>query len=283
MMPNPFLELPLAIFTTLMPVAAGAYFGIFLMMLPKGMGDMDRKRIARFSLVPVVLLVVGFVGAFFHLKDPLHAVFAVTNVASSPLSQEIVAACAFAVLAIACWGLETAGKMPAEARVVSFGIVSAVGFLLSVMTGLAYNVSTITPWSHPCVPIEQVGYFLMASLVGVSVSSLSVEAGDKKRQASYFLVPALGFAIAAISTLAHSLFVLGLEGSYVSGADLVAATLPYLAAALILALLALAFFAQIVLRAKKSPSIAIASCAFLVLGIFCARLAFYCLQLNVGV
>ena len=85
-------ELPLALFTTLAPVAAGAFIALAVAFFTTKFSDEQLRKIDRMTTIPVVVLIVGFICAFFHLANPMHAFGVFAGVGSSPLSNELVAA-----------------------------------------------------------------------------------------------------------------------------------------------------------------------------------------------
>ena len=66
-------ELPLALFTTLAPVGAGAFIALAVAFFTTKFSDEQLKKIDRMTTIPVVVLVAGFICAFFHLASPMHA------------------------------------------------------------------------------------------------------------------------------------------------------------------------------------------------------------------
>ncbi len=284
MMVNPFAELPLAVFTTLMPLAAGAFLGVLLMVICERFGEAALRRLDRAAALPVALLLVGFVGAFFHLHDPLHAAFAVTHIGASPLTNEILVACLFAFTAAAYLIAGLLGKLTGSLRRAWLMVLAVLGAVLAVFTGLAYRVSTIPAWATPLVPVEMLGYYLAAApLAAVGARFAGVELGNHGARA-LFAAAVAGVVVAVVATVAHALFVCGLAGVYETGACLVAAAVPWYVAAAALAVAYLAVCA-VSLRGKVAANkvwLAV-MLALLVAAVFCARLAFYCLRLNVGI
>lgn len=81
-------ELPLALFTTLAPIGAGAFIALAVAFFTTKFSDEQLKKIDRMTTIPVVVLVAGFICAFFHLASPMHAfgVFAAWVQARCPTS-----------------------------------------------------------------------------------------------------------------------------------------------------------------------------------------------------
>lgn len=282
-MVNVFSELPLAIFTTMMPAAAGTFIGLFVIAISAKGNDDAIPQLDKATLIPLALLVVGFVGAFFHLHDATHAVFALSHIGSSPLSNEIAVACVFTLCAATFWICERAGKLSGQARVIWLGVLAALGLVLAIFTGLAYHVRTIPAWASALVPVELACYALSAASIG-ALSAAAADIDVAKASKKLLVISVIGFVGAVAATAAHLLFAGSLEGAYVSGAQLVAAAVPFAAAGAICGIVGVAVFAFATRGNRKHPVTPLAcTSALLVVAIFCARLAFYCLQLNVGV
>ena len=66
-------ELPLALFTTLAPIGAGAFIALAVAFFTTKFSDEQLKKIDRMTTIPVVVLVAGFICSFFHLASPMHA------------------------------------------------------------------------------------------------------------------------------------------------------------------------------------------------------------------
>lgn len=115
-METAFSELPLALFTTLASVGAGAFITLAVaVMTAKIEGDTLRK-LGRMSAIPLGVVLVSFICAFFHLASPLAAFGVFANAGSSPLSNELIAGCVFFVVALAYWILGIAGKLTTPVR-----------------------------------------------------------------------------------------------------------------------------------------------------------------------
>ena len=81
-------ELPLALFTTLAPIGAGAFIALAVAFFTTKFSDEQLKKIDRMTTIPVVVLVAGFICAFFHLASPMHAFGVFAGLGASPLSNE---------------------------------------------------------------------------------------------------------------------------------------------------------------------------------------------------
>ncbi len=300
MIPNPFAELPLAIFTTLMPLTAGAFTGMFLVVITSRLNEDALpcseegvfRRLDKAAAFPLVLLVIGFIGAFFHLHDALHAPFALSHIGASPLSNEIFAACCFAAAVALYWIFGLTGKLSLRSRKIWLLIISVLGILLAVFTGLAYYVETIPTWASVLIPVQMLGYMLAATAFAIPCALMAhLELGAQTRKI-IGAVSVFGVVVALAATCAHIVQTQSITGAYVNGEALLAGAQPYYLAA---AALALAFVICALLCLRKTPNATLSEGAnpattaaalmvlTLIASVFCARLAFYCLQISVGV
>ena len=157
-------ELPLALFTTLAPIGAGAFIALAVAFFTTKFSDEQLKKIDRMTTIPVVVLVLGFICAFFHLANPLHAFGVFAGVGSSPLSNELVAGCVFAALAIIYWIVALAGKLSEGARKGFAAVVAVMAVVFACFTGAAYMMDTIASWNTPMVPVAVLGFSLLGGV-----------------------------------------------------------------------------------------------------------------------
>lgn len=278
-------ELPLALFTTLAPIGAGAFIALAVAFFTTKFSDEQLKKIDRMTTIPVVVLVAGFICAFFHLASPMHAFGVFAGLGASPLSNELLAGVVFAVLAIVYWIVALAGKLGEGARKGFAAVVAVMAVVFACFTGAAYMMETIASWNTPMVPVAVLGFSLLGGVsLGVLVLALSgaledAAKGGFKMAAPVVLVVGLVLGIAGL--LVQVMSVSGMGNALVDGADLVAAaSAPMWIGVVCMVVAAAAAF--MALRNSKSTALAVAAPVLAIVGVFAARLAFYAVQLNVG-
>ena len=278
-------ELPLALFTTLAPIGAGAFIALAVAFFTTKFSDEQLKKIDRMTTIPVVVLVAGFICAFFHLASPMHAFGVFAGLGASPLSNELLAGVVFAVLAIVYWIVALAGKLGEGARKGFAAVVAVMAVVFACFTGAAYMMETIASWNTPMVPVAVLGFSLLGGVsLGVLVLALSgaledAAKGGFKMAAPVVLVVGLVLGIAGL--LVQVMSVSGMGNALVDGADLVAAaSAPMWIGVVCMVVAAAAAF--MALRNTKSTALAAAAPVLAVVGVFAARLAFYTVQLSVG-
>lgn len=278
-------EMPLALFTTLAPIGAGAFIALAVAFFTTKFSDEQLKKIDRMTTIPVVVLVAGFICAFFHLASPMHAFGVFAGLGASPLSNELLAGVVFAVLAIVYWIVALAGKLGEGARKGFAAVVAVMAVVFACFTGAAYMMETIASWNTPMVPVAVLGFSLLGGVsLGVLVLALSgaledAAKGGFKMAAPVVLVVGLVLGIAGL--LVQVMSVSGMGNALVDGADLVAAASApmWIGVVRMVVAAAAAFMA---LRNSKSTALAVAAPVLAIVGVFAARLAFYAVQLSVG-
>ena len=160
-------ELPLALFTTLAPLGAGAFIALACAFFTTSFSDEQLKRIDRGTIIPLAIVIVGFICAFFHLASPMNAPSVFLG-AGSPMSNEIIAGCVFAIVAIVYVVVANAGKLCGSGRKGFAAVVAVLAVLFAIFTGLAYVMSTIATWDTPLVPVQMLGFALVGIYWGGS-------------------------------------------------------------------------------------------------------------------
>ena len=278
-------ELPLALFTTLAPIGAGAFIALAVAFFTTKFSDEQLKKIDRMTTIPVVVLVVGFICAFFHLASPMHAFGVFAGVGASPLSNELLAGVVFAVLAIVYWIVALAGKLGVGARTGFAAVVAVMAIVFACFTGAAYMMETIVSWNTPMVPVAVLGFSLLGGVsLGVLVLALSGALEDAAKggfKMAALAVLVVGLVLGVAGLLVQVMSVSGMGNALVDGADLVAAaSAPMWIGVVCMVVAAVAAF--MALRNSKSTALAAAAPVLAIVGVFAARLAFYAVQLSVG-
>ena len=278
-------ELPLALFTTLAPIGAGAFIALAVAFFTTKFSDEQLKKIDRMTTIPVVVLVAGFICAFFHLASPMHAFGVFAGLGASPLSNELLAGVVFAVLAIVYWIVALAGKLGEGARKGFAAVVAVMAIVFACFTGAAYMMETIASWNTPMVPVAMLGFSLLGGVsLGVLVLALSGALEDAAKggfKMAALAVLVVGLVLGVAGPLVQVMSVSGMGNALVDGADLVtAASAPMWIGVVCMVVAAAAAF--MALRNSKSTALAAAAPVLAIVGVFAARLAFYAVQLSVG-
>lgn len=280
-----FAELPLALFTTLAPAGAGAFVALACVFFATSFSSEQLKKIDRMTLVPLVVVLVGFLCSFFHLASPLNAVGVFSGVGSSPLSNEILVGSVFVVVAIVYTVVALTGKLQGAARKGFAALVAVLAVVFAGFTGAAYMMDTIASWSSPLLPFEIVGFSLVGgaalAALALCLAGCAGEALGRQGKNVLLIVGGVGALLGVFAAGAQIGGVASLSNAVVSGADLVAEALPLLIVGIV-CVLAGAGTLFVVCLGKGSVPLAGLAVVLALVGIFCLRLAFYATQLSVG-
>lgn len=278
-------EMPLALFTTFAPVGAGAFITLAFAFSTTSFSDEQYGRIDKMTAVPVAVLIVGFICAFFHLANPLHAFGVFAGVGSSPLSNELVVGCIFAALAVVYWVLAVAGKLSGNARKGFVWVVAVMACVFACFTGAAYMMDTIASWNTPAVPVQILGFALLGgAALGLFVLACAGVLDDAKKSSfrTVVLVVAVVGLVLGVAGLAIEISgISDMSNSLTSGSDLLADAVAPMGIGFVL-LVAATVGAVFSLRSSNAIAVTAASGVVVLVGVLACRIAFYAIQLSVG-
>lgn len=277
-----FAETPLAVFTTLAPMGAGAFLVLACAFFASKVDDDALVRIDKMTLLPVGVAIAGFIGAFFHLASPLHAFGVFSGIGSSPLSNEIAVGVAFMALALVYTVLAVTGKLSSAARKALVVAVAVLAVVFMAFCGLAYMMYTIPTWNTPASIVQMLGYGVMggAALGALALGCARIEVAPRLR-ALVVALCATGLVIGAIGFGMQAMLAGSVSNIWGSAADSVPALWGMFAVFVACGVAATAF---VFVAGRRDFAIApsAAAFAFAVVGVFIARIAFYGLFMSVA-
>ena len=290
---------PLALFTTLGAFGAGGFVALAIAFFSENYSDEEYKSIDKKTLVPLIILIVGFICVAFHVTAPLKAFGVFEGIGRSPLSNEVVFGGIFVVVALiytimACahklGGASGAhGESDAEgangagsaggARKGFAAIVAILAVGFAVMMGLAYMVNTIPSWCNAGTVCQMLGFML----VGTSLGFVVLPAKEKVSKTLKILV-IVGLVLAIIGLVVQCVIASGMaSGLAGSGSVYVAAAAPYMVAAAVLAIIAAILCFAKTGKAAGTVTINAVVCVLFLVAVLFARLAFYVMQVSIGI
>lgn len=278
-----FAEMPLALFTTLASMGAGGFIAVAVALFTAKPTDEQLAKIDRLTLVPLALVILGFIAAFFHLTNPLHAINIFNGLGSSPLSNEIATGSVFVIVAIVYCILAAMGKLSAGARRGFCAVVAVLAVVFALMMGAAYMMDTIVSWNTPASPVQMLGFALVGGMaIGVLVTSQAgVDATNGSFGTAGMVVSVAGVVLGAGGLAVQAMTVSGMANAIVAGSALVGEATAVIAVAVV-ALIAACACTVVALRRKNGFGLAALASVLALAGILCARLAFYVMELSVG-
>lgn len=277
-------DFPLALFTTLASLGAGAFLALAVVFCTCSFDDGKLARIDKMSAVPFVIAAVGFCCTFVHVASPLKAYGIFAGAGSSPLSNEVVAGSVFMVVALVYLVCALAGKLGGARKPLAFA-VAALAVVFSVFMGLAYAVPTISSWNTGLNAVEMLGYLLAGGAAGAVLVLSLAQAGEDDASAArkpLVALAALGAAVATVAGAVHLVMVAGAGNAVASGASVAAGAAPCFIVGMVLVWVSVLDAAR-ALKGGPGKAAGVRIAVLACIGILLARISFYMLYLSVGV
>lgn len=145
-------ELSLVLFTTLAPTGALAFVLMVVPLFRAKRPLKERARLSKLLCIPLVVTMAGLVASATHLGNPDNALYVLTGVGRSPLSNEVVCAVAFLALAGVYWLLTFSHRFPLVVQRVWLVVASVSAVLFIGAIAFAYHQDTIESWNLWQVP-----------------------------------------------------------------------------------------------------------------------------------
>ncbi len=285
-------EFPLAIFTACVLLGTGGYVALGItaaMRHPDAAecprGDVGSNRVSdKAPLVFLAVVLIGFVAAFFHLASPMHAIFALTGIGRSPMTNEIAVGVVFAGAAALYCILKMTGKLKGDAERTGAIILAVLGPVFAAFTGAAYLMGTIATWGTPLSIVESVGLSLLAGPVMLMALNvlLSWHSPSKAERAALLTAAVAGAVIGFGALGAHVFQSSGLHSSMVQGSSLVQGIMAPLAVSIIFGAASLVLCWRTSGNGAARKAYSVTALILVVISVFAARFVFYGLQLSVG-
>ena len=280
-----FAELPLALFSTLAPLGAGAFVVLALALIMGKFTPEQLKKIDQMTLIPLAVVILGFICAFFHLASPLNSMGVFAGTGSSPLSNELVAGVVFAVVTIVYCILALSGKLDKGVRKPFAAVVAVLAIVFCAFVGMAYLMPTIPSWNTPLLPFEIICFALVG---GGALAALSLGlaktfsiACESNFKIAIMALALIGGIVGAALVVVHTNSVNDLWNPLISGTSLVEPMMPWaIAAAVLLVAAGIAMVPAVV--TKNHLVWTVVALVISAAGIFIARLVFYALQISIG-
>ena len=280
-MGNGFSEAALAVFTTLAPMGACAFIVLCAACFKGAFEGVSAKALDKAAFLPLVVVAVGFIGAFFHLASPLNAFFVFMGVGSSPLSNEVTVGVVFFVLAAVYCILAVAGKLSAGVRKGLLVAVSVMAVVFSVFCGLAYAMYTIPTWNTPASAVQMLGYGLLGGgILGLLTLALADAEIARENAMAGAALSIAGLVIGVAGFAWQIMAAQSTANIWGTAADQVPAIWGLFGVLAVCGIIGAAVAGTS--RKKPVPAALAAAVVVVAVGIFFARIGFYGLYMSVA-
>ena len=145
-------EITLVLFTSIAPAGVVG----FIMMAWVAFSTTDKARAdaaSRHLVIPLALAITGLIASATHLGTPANALYVISGIGRSPLSNEVVAAVAFLAIGGVYWIASFRDDMPKLVRRIWLAAASIAGVAFVTFIALAYSVSSVPTWNLPIAPL----------------------------------------------------------------------------------------------------------------------------------
>ena len=146
-------EITLVLFTTLAPAGILACVALALALGFGRLPDDARSRLAHCMVVPLVVALIGLVASATQLGTPSNALYVLTGVGRSPLSNEVAWALVFLALCGSHWLYSFSLQVHRALQRVWCAAIALSGCGAVVAIGFAYQAPTILTWGSALVPV----------------------------------------------------------------------------------------------------------------------------------
>ncbi|MGI6591147.1 MAG: dimethyl sulfoxide reductase anchor subunit family protein [Eggerthellaceae bacterium] len=278
-------DLPLAIFSTLAPIGAGAFIALFIAFLKRDYTSAELKKVDTFTIIPILVAVIGLCASFAHLTNPGNAMNVASTVGSTPLANEIAVFGVFMILAVVYWICGMAGCLSGKGHKVFTGILAVGAVCVACAIGGAYLLPTIPVWNTIFTPISILGFALsggallgMLVLAFAGVADKTTESGAAKPMMGMFCFGVL-------------LSLVGVIAIWVIGANTTSAVLQISAATSSLIWAFVLFIILMIVSCIPALDSIMLSASrvntavgvtLVIVAVFLARLCFYGMQFGIG-
>lgn len=227
-----YLNLPMVLFTTLAPMASGAFVGLAIAFLTTRFSTARLARIDRWTLLPLVILMVGVGAALVYFSTPAHGLFTLQGIGGAPFAFAVFMAVLFAVVAVVYWIIAMTGKLGDRARAVFASVVAVLALVYAAAIGAPYAFSTVSSWSSPLVMLALVGFCVAGGVpLGVLVVALAgglVETRRTRFAAAAVVAAFLGTVLAIFAVTVQLLNAQATLAAFFPGADVLPGSWVYL-------------------------------------------------------
>lgn len=282
-MESVYVNVPLALGATFSLIGAGSFAVLAVLA---GVYRPERRQlqnIATLTIMPCLALVLGCVAAWFAFQDQTGAVALLRGV--DGVLPFVVAGVGglLVLLAVAHCVVANGGREAESGQKLLLYGAGVLGVLFVWVVGIAHELSADPSWTTLATPVQMLGCALLG---GSALATLIFEKADALGEASVkkvLVVSAVCGAVLGIGGLAAQLVVAAsVSGAGGVGADLVGVSSSQSVVGFFCFAAAL-LFEVMALRTKETGYHSVIAVICVFVGVFCARLVFYALQVTVAV
>lgn len=154
-------QLPLLLFTAIVPMAAGAFVGLSNAFLTVDFTPDALRRIDRWTLLPLVILAVGLAAGLAFFVSPQMSLLGVQGIDAGALTFVGALSVVFALAAVVYWIAAMMGVLSYPLRKAIAAFMSVLAIAYAVSMGIAYLTSAVSTWASIIVPVGFAGFCIV--------------------------------------------------------------------------------------------------------------------------
>ncbi len=230
-------QLPMVLFSTLVPMGSGAFVGLAIMFFTNRFSDRCLSRIDRWTFLPVGIAIVGFIAGSTFLAEPQNALAMFQGISYGSLFALVTAGLVVGFLSVVYWALALAGIFSYRARMVFAAVLGACAVVYSLAIGALYMGSFVATWNSLLVPIGLMA-FCVAGGVPLGVLVVALAGGLPEVRGTTFasasiVVAFIGAVVAIFAETAQMLYAQSALTAVAPGIDALPGSWVYLAVSIV--------------------------------------------------
>ena len=226
------LQLPMILFSTLVPMASGAFIGLAIMFYSARFSNACLKRIDLWTLLPFGITIVGVMAGIVFLAMPQSALSFFQGIDTGFMTSLIVAGFALGIISVVYWAVAMSGVLSYRGRMVFSTVMAVCALGYSLAIGIMYMGSFVATWNSALVPIGMLGFCVAGGVpLGVLVVALAgglSEVRNTVYASASVIVAFAGVVVAIFAMAAQLLFAQSVLASVLPGVDAVPGAWVYL-------------------------------------------------------
>jgi anaerobic dimethyl sulfoxide reductase subunit C (anchor subunit) len=216
-----------------MQLSVGAFviLGAVHFFAARAKGDFEADRLSDRALIAIgPVLVLGLIASLFHLGNPLNSYRAVTNLATSWLSREILLSVLFAAVGAVFAFMQWRKISTFTVRALVAGLAAIIGIAQVFSMAMVYQLPLQPAWDNAATPVS---FFTTTLLLGVLALGAAFVANyaymqrqkvaGTDKQAELLRASLRWFAITAVVLVGIEFIVAPLQTAYLAASPLAAA------------------------------------------------------------
>jgi anaerobic dimethyl sulfoxide reductase subunit C (anchor subunit) len=216
-----------------MQLSVGAFviLGAVHFFAARAKGEFEADRLSDRALIAIgPVLVLGLIASLFHLGSPLNSYRAVTNVATSWLSREILLSVLFTAVGAVFAFMQWRKLSTFPVRTVVAGLAALIGLAQVFSMSMVYQMPLQPAWDNAATPVAFFTTMLLLGVLALAAAFVAnyaylqrqkVSGTDK--QSELLRASLRWFAVAGVVLVGVEFIVAPLQTAYLAGSPLAAA------------------------------------------------------------